>query len=214
MWIVFEGVDGSGKTTLINKVAEMMIAEGFDDVLVTREPGSPHVKFCERLRSILFDKTLVCSPYAALVLFMIDRSEHFRQVIQPNQSKVILQDRNYISTEIYQMKIEMDNRIPEDLMEFHKSVSEIPDGYVFIDLPFELAMQRRKQKAEEVEVLGESLYDSKPDSYHLYLHQLYRATMNSDLQTRKIVLNGSFPVKMMADKCIAFIKSIRDVRLR
>jgi dTMP kinase len=102
LFITFEGGEGAGKTTLIEKIREKLQSLGIS-VIKTREPGGTHLG--EMVRNILLQKSEVpISPYAELCLFLASRAEHIQEVIRPalNQNKVVLCDRFNDSTIAYQ----------------------------------------------------------------------------------------------------------------
>ena len=89
MYILFEGIDTCGKSTQIER-----IAQNFENVIVTKEPGG--TQFGIQAREILLKDSLT-SKRAELLLFLADRAEHYTQVIKPNQEKLILSDRGFLS---------------------------------------------------------------------------------------------------------------------
>ena len=81
MFITFEGMEGSGKSTALNRVQQALLDEGHG-VLLTREPGGSRLG--RTLRSILLDLSnddIV--PEAELFLYLADRAQHVGQVIRP-----------------------------------------------------------------------------------------------------------------------------------
>ena len=87
--MIFEGIDTCGKTTQID-----LIANDFEDVVKTREPGG--TEFGKHMREILLADSLT-SKRAELLLFLADRAEHYAEVIKPNMDKLILSDRGFLS---------------------------------------------------------------------------------------------------------------------
>src|SRR5689334_9556016 len=102
IFITFEGLDGSGKSTQIALLCETLTARGLD-VLTTREPGGSAIG--ERIRSILLDsRTAGLSPLSELALMFADRAQHIEEVIEPalKSGKTVICDRYTDSTEAYQ----------------------------------------------------------------------------------------------------------------
>jgi dTMP kinase len=100
--VTFEGGEGAGKTTLIEKVAQKLQSLGVS-VLKTREPGGTALG--EMVRNILLHKAEVpISMHAELCLFLASRAQHLEEVIKPalKQQKVVLCDRFNDSTIAYQ----------------------------------------------------------------------------------------------------------------
>ena len=101
-FITFEGLDGCGKSTQVEKLAGVLRDDGFR-VVVTREPGGTPAG--EKIRNLLLDTaTAGLSPVAELALMFAARAQHIKEVIQPalNDSRIVLCDRFTDSTEAYQ----------------------------------------------------------------------------------------------------------------
>jgi len=102
VFITFEGLDGCGKSTQMEKLAVALRAEGHD-VVTTREPGGTPTG--EKIRSVLLDSgTRQLSPFAELALMFAARAQHIEEVIVPalEAGKVVLSDRFTDSSEAYQ----------------------------------------------------------------------------------------------------------------
>jgi len=103
LWLVFEGPDKSGKTSLSSHVARYF-SRLVLPVLVTREPGSEHDPICRRLRSVILSDAT--DDQTELLLFTADRIQHENKVVLPaidSGPGLILQDRGVLSTFVYQV---------------------------------------------------------------------------------------------------------------
>ncbi|HQR73611.1 MAG TPA: dTMP kinase [Sulfurovum sp.] len=89
MYVLFEGIDTCGKSTQIE-----LVAQKYPEIIITHEPGG--TPFGKQAREILLTNALA-SKRAELLLFLADRAEHYQEVIKPNQDKLILSDRGFIS---------------------------------------------------------------------------------------------------------------------
>jgi dTMP kinase len=101
-FITFEGLDGCGKSTQMEKLASVLRAHGLP-VVVTREPGGTLTG--EKIRRLLLDTaTAGLSPLAELALMFASRAQHIAEVIQPamTHGSIVLCDRFTDSTEAYQ----------------------------------------------------------------------------------------------------------------
>lgn len=101
-FITFEGLDGTGKSTQIEKLAGALRARGLP-VLVTREPGGTPTG--EKIRHVILDSaTTGLAPMAEMALMFASRAQHIRQVIAPalGRGNIVLCDRFTDSTEAYQ----------------------------------------------------------------------------------------------------------------
>ena len=101
-FITFEGLDGSGKSTQIAKLARGLRARGVS-VIITREPGGTATG--EKIRDVLLHSaTAGLSPFAEMALMFASRAQHIHEVILPAlaEGRVVLCDRFTDSTEAYQ----------------------------------------------------------------------------------------------------------------
>lgn len=101
-FITFEGLDGCGKSTQMEKLASALRSEGVD-VLTTREPGGTEIG--ERIRAVLLDsRTAGLDPWAEMALMFASRAQLIAQVIEPalKAGKWVLCDRFTDSTVAYQ----------------------------------------------------------------------------------------------------------------
>ena len=107
--IVFEGIDGTGKSTQISLLESFLTKRGFQ-VTKTREPTQG--RFGQRIRE-LYQNRQVVTLEEELELFLSDRQEHVEQLILPalKNGRIVLCDRYYLSTAAYQGAAGLDPQI-------------------------------------------------------------------------------------------------------
>lgn len=101
-FVTFEGLDGTGKSTQMRRLAAALRAAG-EKVVETREPGGTPTG--EKIRKVLLDSgTGALSPLAEMALMFASRAQHIEEVIEPGLSagSIVLCDRFTDSTEAYQ----------------------------------------------------------------------------------------------------------------
>jgi dTMP kinase len=100
MFVTFEGLDGSGKTTQAELLRARLEAEG-EDVVITREPGGTELG--ERIRDLLLHGGPV-SPWAEALLYAASRAQHVDEVIRPalERGAVVVCDRYVDSSVAFQ----------------------------------------------------------------------------------------------------------------
>jgi dTMP kinase len=101
-FITFEGLDGCGKSTQLEKLALVLRKEG-SPFVITREPGGTAAG--EVIRNLLLDTaTSGLSPFTELALMFASRAQHIKEIIQPalSEGTIVLCDRFTDSTEAYQ----------------------------------------------------------------------------------------------------------------
>lgn len=138
--IVFEGIDGVGKSTQANALAEALEARGYD-VVRSREPTDG--PWGRRLRQSQAEGRL--APEEELDLFLRDRREHVETLIQPSLAagRIVILDRYYFSTIAYQGARGFD---PEDLRARNEAFAPPPDLLIILDLPAEAGLRRIQEK--------------------------------------------------------------------
>ena len=100
-FIVFEGPDGSGKSTQSELLYKKLSTDGYSSVK-TEEPGGTLEG--EKMRDLLLNPDFNLCPKAELFLFLADRSEHVNRIIYPelNNGKIVICSRYIYSTLVYQ----------------------------------------------------------------------------------------------------------------
>ena len=101
MFITFEGIEGSGKSTQVPKIADYLRAKG-RDIVTTREPGGTTVG--DRLRQILLAPSTKIDAVTELLMYAASRRQHVMEVIRPalERGAMVLCDRYTDSTLAYQ----------------------------------------------------------------------------------------------------------------
>lgn len=156
MFITFEGIDGSGKSTQARLLAEVLRGEGHD-VVLTREPGgSPGAEEIRRL--VLEGDPERWSAETEILLFTAARRDHLERTIAPALAagKVVISDRFADSTRMYQGLSRGDLRATVD--QLHKlMIGREPDLTLIIDMDPEVGLARakgRKGQEERFEDMG------------------------------------------------------------
>ena len=143
LFIAFEGVDGSGKTTQLDRLARRLRSEGFD-VDVTREPGGTDIG--EDIRTILLERRELhdVKPRVQALLMSGARAQNVDQRIRPHLERhgIVLCDRFAASTTAYQGGgFRLKRADLQALNEFAIAGVE-PDLYVLLDIDARLGLER------------------------------------------------------------------------
>src|SRR5580704_17410766 len=132
-FITFEGGDGAGKTTLIDKIQLYLEGQGYK-VVRTRAPGGTEIG--AEIRKLLLAKhTLPLSTRCELFLFLADRAQHVDEIIRSalDKQQIVLCDRFNDSTLAYHDARGFDKKWIETLLRF-ASDKITPDLTLFLDL--------------------------------------------------------------------------------
>lgn len=130
LFITFEGIEGSGKSTTLKLLADYLISKKIT-TFSTREPGGNNAKFSEEVRQLIMNNNQI-NALTELLLFESARSEHVRKVIEPalKTHQIVICDRFIDSTLVYQS---LNNEIK---IETIKYLNKIATNNLFPDLTF------------------------------------------------------------------------------
>ncbi|MDR1509223.1 MAG: dTMP kinase [Synergistaceae bacterium] len=170
MFIVMEGIDGSGKTTQTKLFAEWLKnSAGFDRLFVTREPGGWYAG--ETVRELILGGNL-SSVWSEFFAFMLDRCEHVALGITPELAKgsCVLCDRYMPSTLAYQIFSNPD--IPDETAEYMFRMSDViglpkPDCVYLLDVNTGVARRRleTRGKIDSFDARGENFFSRVRSGY-------------------------------------------------
>jgi dTMP kinase len=173
MFITFEGIEGSGKSLQIARAYEYVQRKGLKCIL-TREPGG--TDFGLALRKVLLG-TDGChrEPWCELLLYLADRYQHLKEVVQPAVSKgcVVLSDRYQDATRAYQGAA---RGIPLPEIEAVAQIMGIiePDKTVLLDLDVETALARaRTRNAASPAAAAEGRFEAEDLEFHKRVRTAY-----------------------------------------
>lgn len=145
LFICFEGIDGSGKTTHSKLIVERLCALGYDAVYTTEptrwsEPG-------KKLRASFFAPTRLAVE-DEFRLFLEDRIFHVKSEVIPllNDGKIVVTDRYYFSSVAYQGARGLNWKY---ILEENEKIAIAPNLVIFLDLPVAVALDRIASERKE-----------------------------------------------------------------
>jgi len=200
LFITFEGIEGSGKSTQCRLLKEHLESKG-RKVTVTREPGWGAMgKLIRHL--ILDDKELDIHPLTELYLFCADRVQHVKDFITPRlkDGEVVICDRYFDSTIVYQgYGRQLDLYMVKKLAEA-STLDLVPDITFLLNLPVREGLMRLDLRDETTNRM-----DEEPLEFHEMIRQGYvsEATLNTN---RIKIINASHE----ADEVQKQIRSLLD----
>ena len=190
MFITFEGVDGSGKSTQTKLFAEFLRERfGTDKIILTREPGGTLIG--EQIREVVHAmRNQEMSPRTEFLLYNAARAQVVAQVIRPAlaQGKIVLSDRYGDSTMVYQgygrqLDLDMVRRVID-----YATDSLKPDVTFFIDVNIEEGLARRNNGHARGEELNRM--DTQTREFYERVRQGYETLMRAEPQ-RWIRIDGT-----------------------
>lgn len=187
LFITFEGVEGSGKTTQIQHLKRYLARKGFS-CKVTREPGGPPIS--EKIRKILLDpdhRDLV--PFSELLLYEAARAQHIHEVIKPllKQGVAVLCDRFNDATLAYQG---YGRRLDQDLIaKLNRLASQDlkPDLTFLLDCPSDLGLKRALERNRTLKNEREARFEKEKLQFHQRVRKGYLAIARKEPHRVKVI---------------------------
>lgn len=175
LFLTFEGCDGCGKTTVLNRIS-VLLKEKDIPFLLTREPGGS--KIAEEIRNVILDKkNTEMDPRCEALLYAASRRQHLVEIVLPALEKGIhvLSDRYLDSSLAYQgyaRGIGMEEVYSINLFAID---GMLPDLTFFLDLPPEEGLARiRKNETREVNRL-----DLEKENFHKKVYEGYKILLEN-----------------------------------
>jgi dTMP kinase len=209
--VVFEGPGGSGKSTVIARVAEILRSEG-KDVVVTREPGG--CARAEEIRRLLLDKEEMArrTVEEEVELFYEARCCNMMEVVRPalERGAVVLQDRDYMSTFVYQVARGVSREL---VMKVHRQMFEDmglwrPNLRLVFLVDAEEAMRRRREAGS-----GGDAFDEIEAGFLLAVARGYGEEMLEVVRGKGLfwretrAIDANLPLEMVV------VEAMREVRI-
>ena len=195
LFITFEGLDGSGKTTQLRRLKEWLEANGWP-VTATRQPGGTRVG--DRIRALLLDsRTENLASLAELGLMFSDRAQSIAEVIEPGLAArhIVLCDRFTDSSEAYQGGgRQLGSQVVRDLHAALCGGLE-PDLTVLLLPDFDQSLaraRRRNQRSVAATGSDENRFETESSAFYRRVFDKYREIATRDpLRVVVIDSNGS-----------------------
>lgn len=173
-FVTFEGIEGSGKSTQIARLAGRLDGAG-EPTVVTREPGGSPLG--RRLRSLLLGGEIArIEPLAELCLYVADRAQHLRELVEPNLASGthVLCDRYFDATLAYQgfargLDLDYIRRLHEQ-----PPLDRRPHRTILLDLDPELGLDRARRRNDEQGLeTAEGRFERETIAFHRRVREGY-----------------------------------------
>lgn len=186
IFITFEGMDGSGKTTQMNRLAGRMRAQG-RTVLVTAEPGGPPI--AQKIRRVILDAANPeMSPTAEILLYFASRAQNVDEWIRPalGRGDIVLSDRFTDSSLVYQGVGR--GLGAETVMALDRIACRglKPDLTILVDVDAEASLTRARAR-NAAEPHPETRMDDQSMDFHRKVHDAYHALAAAEPGRVKLV---------------------------
>jgi dTMP kinase len=213
LFITFEGLDGSGKTTQLKHLAAALESDGHR-VVALRQPGGTPLG--DRIRSILLDSRSeadlgAISPESEMALMFADRAQSLREIILPAlaQGSIVLCDRYTDSSEAYQGAGR--GLGSERILTMHRAVCNNvqPDLTILLLPPLASSLRRarrRNDRATQQAGTDENRFEREDDAFYTRVYEQYRAIAQRD-QDRVVVFADEAPIATIAQRILEAVRT-------
>ncbi|VEU81445.1 dTMP kinase [Mycoplasmopsis arginini] len=202
-FIAFEGMDGSGKTTIIQMLKNELITKNLiDNFVFTREPGSAFSKEAEKIRQLILDNENSFSSMVDALLFATSRRLNLEKGIWPalEENKNVITDRYTTSSYVYQgvlgdatlENVEIINKIATNQTE--------PDFVIFFDLEPSISVERITKMREGMDRL-----ETSDISYYVSLRESYKKVIAKNPERYRII-NANCSIIELFNKVVDILK--------
>ena len=201
MFITFEGPDGSGKSTIIKKIHEKLVSEGYNIVL-TREPGGTPI--AEKIRNIILDnENQELDARSEALLYAASRRQHLVEKIWPalKEGKIVLCDRFIDSSIAYQgggRNIGVENVLNVNLF---ATENTYPDLTIFFDVSPEIGLARVSRDKKRVA----DRLDNENENFHDKVYETFKEIVKNN-PNRIISIDASKSIDEVFDATYKIIK--------
>ncbi len=208
LFITFEGIEGSGKSTQITLLRTALEALGHT-CIQTREPGGCAI--ADQIRSILLNPhNNLLEPTSELLLYAAARAQHVSEVIRPalDAGKLVLCDRYSDATLAYQGDgRRLDRKLISQLNQV-ASQGTSPDLTILIDLQTEIGLGRALSREVVLQDSSEGRFEREAMTFHHRVREGY-LTLAKTNPERFAVVDGSLSIEKLAveirQKTLAFL---------
>jgi dTMP kinase len=173
--IAFEGIDGSGKSTMAQRLV-LELQELGKRAILTREPGGTAIG--EQIRMLLLEQASSSMlPATEMLLFAAARAQHVGEVIKPALAHgfIVVSDRFSDSSRAYQWGARGLDKQVVDMAQDLATGGLDPDLRILLDLPVDTALRRRMAGSEEVNRL-----DRESIQFHSRVRNAYHSLAGAD----------------------------------
>ena len=218
LFITFEGLDGSGKTTQIRHLAAALEAEG-RRVVTLRQPGGTALG--DRIRAVLLDSRSeaelgAIAPEAEMALMFADRAQSLSEVILPAlaEGAIVLCDRYTDSSEAYQGAGR--GLGSERILAMHKAVcNDVQPGLTLLLLPrLQSSLyraRRRNERHAQKHGTDENRFEREGDDFYTRVHEQYREIARRE-EKRVVVIADEAPIEAIASRILEVVHARLEER--
>jgi dTMP kinase len=204
MFITFEGPEGSGKSTQIQRVAEWVRAQGRTCV-VTKEPGGTPI--ADRIRAIVLDSATVgLDAWAEVLLYSASRRQHVVEVIKPalQRGELVLCDRYIDATIAYQGYGRVIDLGRLQTLNSWATENITPELTLLYDIDEQTGLDRAHARNAEM-IVDEGRFEAEELAFHRRVREGY-LTMAGAEPRRFVKIDAHGTIEEVFERTVAVLK--------
>jgi dTMP kinase len=190
MFVTFEGIEGCGKTTQLERLADTLKRQGIP-LVTTFEPGGTRIG--NDIRRILLDaRNEDLTPLTELILCAADRAQHIEELIRPalNQGKWVICDRFVDATLAYQGVARSQDMRLIRLLNERTTHGICPDMTFLLDCPVEMGLERAIKRNEAPSHHGQDRFERETLDFHSKVRKGYLDLASENVE-RFVIIDAS-----------------------
>lgn len=199
-FIVFEGPDGSGKSTILKKVKESLIEEGHE-IYDFREPGGTPIS--EKIRNIILDNdNAEMTARCEALLYAASRAQLLEEKIKPllDRGAIVLCDRFVLSSLMYQ-GIGRDLGIEQVKAINYFAIGQTkPDLTIFFNIDYKTAIDRKRKNFESDRL------ENEEDDFHRRIFDGY-IDLSKKYKDQIVTVDATQSIDQVTKDCLSIIKN-------
>ncbi len=210
LFITFEGIEGSGKSTQIKKLAKFLRQKGYHTVL-TREPGDGEIG--AKLRELLLSVSSSLDPLTELFLLAADRTRHVIEIIEPalSEGSIVISDRYADSSVAYQgygrgLDLDFVNVVNQTAMN-----NCIPALTIVMDINPEISLKRSCLRLQQQSMFeAEGRFEKEDIFFHQRVRSGYLSIAKSDPERCRVFDASGTPEDIFSSIAETVMKVVQN----
>jgi dTMP kinase len=205
MFVTFEGIEGCGKTTQIERFADTLKKQGIP-LITTFEPGGTRIG--NDIRRILLDaRNEDLTPLTELILYAADRAQHIEEVIKPalDRGEWVICDRFIDATLAYQGTARSQDVKLIQILNERSTLGISPDMTFLLDCPVEMGLERAMKRNKALSDEGQDRFERETLDFHNRVRRGYLDLANKHKE-RFVIIDASLSMDAMEKEIFKHIE--------
>ena len=210
MFITFEGIEGCGKTTQIERLAKRLRVHEIP-LIMTLEPGGTNIG--KSIRQMLLDsRNTALSPLTELILYAADRAQHIEEVIKPalEQGNWVISDRFFDATVSYQGAARGQDMKFIGILNDKITQGIRPDITFLLDCPVAMGLDRALRRNKALPDKGQDRFEREKLDFHEEVRKSYLQLARKD-NKRFVIIDATLTEDEVEKEIFEYLRPFLDI---